>query len=266
MCLQCYLTSVKCFSHEQETSHADDILSMKNLTFVTSKWSIEDAKVAEDREDELINNIQHWKEPIRRGASVKRFDRSKRSALEIVDVATRYGQFTPQLTREYIIEGKELCNTAAGRAIDEDMTRARDQQEEALAMCRKEHKEALQHRSTEVAEKLRLQTRYLEAKLKSMDDEMRQLGMTREAAQEQADKLNLLVSPNFSEAMDWVAAKAEKRRARQKRAMRWFGRFAGLGAGVAMSVLSHGAMVPIALALMKGIEELCQRAKDRDEE
>ncbi|MCJ1450779.1 hypothetical protein MMC28_001113 [Mycoblastus sanguinarius] len=240
--------------------------NMKNLTYVTSKWSTEDVKVAEDREGELINDAKFWKDPITKGAAVKRFEDSKRSALEIVYVATKRGCFTPQLTREYVTEGKELCNTAAGRAIDEDLAKARDQQEEALATCRKEHNKALQTRNAQAAQRLRLQTLHVEAKLKTMDDETDQLRMTREEAQEQADELDLLISPEFCETMDWIAAKAEKRRARRKRAVRWFGRFAGLGAGIAISVLSHGAMVPVALALMGGIEELCQEDKKRDEE
>lgn len=239
--------------------------NIKNLTFVTSKWSTEDARVAEDRESELTSDAKFWKELVAEGAAMRRFEDSRRSALEIVDVATKRGSFTPQLTREYVIESKELCKTAAGRAIDEDLAKARDQQTEALEILGEERDKALQTRRAEAAEKLRVQTLPLEAKLKNMNDEMDQLRMTREEAQEQDDELDLLISPDFCETMDWINAKAKKR-ARQKRAMRWFGRFACLGAGIMMSVLTHGAMAPVAIAMSFGIEELCQESKKREAE
>lgn len=235
--------------------------NMKNLTLVTSKWGTEDANKAEDRESELINNVKFWKEPIAKGATMKRFEDSRRSALEIFDAAIMGGRFTPQLTREYVIEGKELCKTAAGRAIDEDLAKAREEQEMALETLREEHDNVLRTHRAELADELGLQARQLEVELKSVDDEMDRLRTTREEVQEREDELDPLISPDFCEDMDWIEAKAKRRRARQKRAMRWFARFAGLGAGIAMSVLSHGALAPVACLLVREIEKMCQVSK-----
>lgn len=45
----------------------------------------------------------------------------------------------PQLTREYVVEGNELCRTTAGRAVDEGIANARMQHEADLAAYQKEH-------------------------------------------------------------------------------------------------------------------------------
>jgi len=236
--------------------------NMEHLVLATSKWGVEDAKVAEDRESELISNATYWKGLLAAGATTKRYEDSQRSALDIINQATRGGMFVPQLTREYVIEGIELCQTASGRAIDRDLAKAQDQHEAELATLRGEHDEAREARSADAAAELRLLTLQTEAKLRVMDDEMDQLRTTRGKAQKQADESELMVSHPGS--ADSTTQREEVRRARVKRASRWFGRFVAMGAAITMSVLTRGAMAPFGVGLMIQAEYFFQKDKEQE--
>ena len=230
----------------------------KHLTFVTSKWGKEDMSVAENRERELKSDPEFWKEPLVAGARATRFEDSQRSALDILSQVTAGGMFVPQLTEEYAIDGTELCKTTAGRAIDEGLAKARDRHEVELAALQQRLISARQTQDAQAASQLRT----LEAQLKVLDDELDQLRTTREEAQDREDELESLIS--HSDKPKGLTREEAKRRARKKRAVRWFGRFAAMGAAVAMSVLTHGAMVPVGITLVAAVETLCQHDKDRE--
>lgn len=261
-----------------------------NVVLATSKWGlVEDVTVAEDRESELMMGNGYWKGFLEAGAAPMRFEGSRASALEIIKVAEKGGMFILQLTREYAINGMELCQTAAGRAIDEEMAKARDKRDAEMTALRKEHQRALELRKAEAAKALRSQMLRMEAKIKTMDDDMEKLRATRFEAQELADEADPkalytsrnpaadetkrseaqeLVDEPESGALDisrhFVASRGKKHHARSKRALRWFGRFAALGAGIAMTVLTAGAMAPVGVSIVAGVESLCQADKDRE--
>lgn len=230
----------------------------KNLTFVTSKWVKEDPNVAANRESELKSDPDFWKGALVAGAKISRFGDSQRSALDVLSRVTAGGTFVPQLTKEYAIDGIELCKTTAGRAIDEQLAKARDKHEVDLAALRQRLNSARQARDAQAASQLRT----LEAQLKVLDDELGQLRTTREEAQDREDELDSLIS--HPEKFKGPTHKEAKHRARKKRALRWFGRFAAMGAALAMSVLTHGAMVPVGVSLVAAVETLCQQDKDRE--
>lgn len=73
--------------------------------------------------------------------------------------------------------------------------------------------------------------------LKFIDDEMNQLRTTRDEALNRADGL------------DWMVSHTKIRD--KKRA-------------IAMSVLTHGVMLPVGVALVAGVEDLGQEGKDRE--
>ena len=61
-----------------------------------------------------------------------------------------------------------------------------------------------------------------------------------------------------------IQAHDDKRHARQKRAVRWFGRAVALGAAITMSVLTGGKMAPVGVSLIGVVEGVCQLDKGRE--
>ena len=118
--------------------------NMKNYVLVSSKWRSEDLGVAHRNESESINNADYWGLLLEAGAQIARYQGSRHSALEIIEMSKRAGAFIPQLTQEYVIEGKELYKTAAGRAIDEDAAKALEDHKKDLLRLREEHRQALE--------------------------------------------------------------------------------------------------------------------------
>ena len=239
--------------------------NMKNCVLVSSKWGSQDLGIAQSRESELIQNADYWGLLLEAGAQIARYQDSRDSALELIELSKRAGAFIPQLTQEYVIEEKELYKTAAGRAIDEGIAKAREDHEKELLRLQQEHRQAFEDsnaRSEAEIETLILQN---EAKLRTMNNETERLRAIRNGAQIQMDRLEqLTLHSDHDDSRSVIQAHHDKRRARKKRATRWFGRAVALGAAVTMSVLTGGTMAPVGVSLIGVVEGVCQLDKDRE--
>ncbi|KAI4219270.1 MAG: hypothetical protein L6R36_008438 [Xanthoria steineri] len=277
--------------------------NMEHCVLVTTKWGLEESDVAERREAELIQTKDYWGCFLAEGAGIERYGDSHESALVIMQASTRRGRFVPRLMQEYAVDGMELSATAAGRAIEGDVARARERNEQELETLRAEYKSAMDEddaKSTAAVNAVRLRIE----SLKVLDEETEQLHATRSEAQKQLDEFeeaaarthhadddvtssthlgddgdevsiststgssddgsaNLAAKNNGRKTARSRTAK-HKKHARRKRALRWFGRFAALGGTVAMSVLTSGAMAPVGVSLMGLVEWACQEDKNRE--
>lgn len=236
--------------------------SMKHCVFVTSKWALEDESRAKERERELITDPSFWNVPLAKGASIRRYEDSTQSALDIIDLCTQAGMFVPLLTREYVLEGKELQQTAAGQAIDRDMVEGRERHETQLQELEGEYHRALEACKMNEIEYFQSQLSEMEAKLKIKEDGLEQFRLTRDEEQKRLDELESIVSD--LEGKSDKAATTDKRTARQKRAFRWFARLAALGVATSITVVSHGVMAPVGLSIYGAVETVCQAQKDRE--
>ncbi|KAL9078164.1 MAG: hypothetical protein Q9157_002922 [Trypethelium eluteriae] len=237
--------------------------NMEKCAMVTTKWSLENADTAGKREVELIEKETCWRNDLQNGATIRRFEDTRESALEAIRSVTATGVFTPQLVQEYIIEGRALQDTAAGRALDEDLASARKKHQAELATMRSEYNRAFAAKDADTAAQIRVLSERREAKLKEMDNDLEQLRATRDEAQKRIDELESLAAASII-SIDPAELKSDRRRRRQKRAFRWFGRFAAFGGAVTMTILSHGVMAPVGLGLITGVEAIFQEQKNRD--
>ena len=239
---------------------------MNSCVLVTSKWTLEDENVAQQRESDLIQTAEFWGGLLAAGATIRRFEGDRRSALEIIELSKQAGYFRPQLTQEYVIEGMELYQTVAGRALDQEITEARDRQEKVLRKWQLEHDEALRSSDIKAAADLKAFSHDTEEKIRRLDDEIRQLRecATRERLQTHLDASESEISR--SDYKDTVAPTThdEKSHKRRRRAFRWFARSFAMGGAVAMTVVSHGVMLPVGISLVGGVEAVLQQMKDRE--
>lgn len=271
---------------------------------VTTKWGLEESDVAERREAELIQTKDYWGCFLAEGAGIERYGDSHESALVIMRAATRRGGFVPRLMQEYAVDGMKLSATAAGHAIDGDVARARERNEQELEKLRAEYKSAMDEDDAESTAALNAVRLRMEESMKVLDEETEQLRATRSEAQKQLDGfeeaaaraphadddvassthlgddgdevsisnstgssddgLAGLVTKNNGRQIARPRIAKDKKQGRRKRALRWFGRFTALGGAVAMSVLTSGAMAPVGLSLMGLVELACQEDKNRE--
>ena len=239
--------------------------NMQHCVLVSSKWKLEELDSAQRKESELIHNADYWGSLREAGAQIARYKDSRHSALEIIQVSKRAGFFVPQLTQEYVIEGKELYETAAGQTIDEDTAKILRGHENDLIRLREEHRQALEDSDAKSRAELEALILQKESKLKTIADETGQLHATRNAVQTQLDRLESSnLHSDYGDNRSHIQADHNKRRARQKRALRWFGRAAAMGAAVSMSVLSGGTLAPVGISLYGTVETICQMDKDRE--
>ena len=240
-------------------------VNMQSCVLVTSKWGLSDPSVAQSRESELVQVEGYWGNLLATGANIGRYRDSQHSALEILELSKRSGAFIPQLTQEYAIDGKQLHQTAAGRAIDEDVADACERHEQNILQWQREHTEALEMGHAQAAEELQDLTLEAESKIKALRNESDLLRMNRDLAQDRMDALEALTVHSHSKAGTSVFHGGfDKQHAREKRAIRWFARFTAMGAGVTMTVLTHGVMAPTAISLYAVVETACQNDKDRE--
>ncbi|KAL8924263.1 MAG: hypothetical protein Q9172_002776 [Xanthocarpia lactea] len=279
--------------------------NLEHCVLVTTKWGLEELDVAERREAELIQTRDYWGWFLAEGAVIERYGDSQESAREITRAAAQQGEFVPRLMQEYAIEGIKLYATAAGRAINGDVARARERNEQELEKLRAEYKSAMDDDNAESTAALNAVWLRIEESLKVIDEETEQLRATRSEVQKQLDELEetaarthhadddvassthlrddaheASISTSTGSSEDGLATPVtkndgqiarsttakDKKRARRKRALRWFGRFTALGGATVMSVLTSGVMIPVGLSLLDVVETACQKDKNREAE
>ncbi|KAL8761938.1 MAG: hypothetical protein Q9184_001988 [Pyrenodesmia sp. 2 TL-2023] len=281
--------------------------NMEHCVLGTTKWGLEEPDVAEGREAELIQTRDYWGGFLAEGAVIERYGDSPESAREITRAAARRGDFVPRLMQEYAIEGIELSATAAGRAINGHVARARERNEREMEKLRAEYQSAMDDDSAESTAALHAVWLRIEERLKVIDEETEQLRATRLEAQKQLDELEeaaarthhaddnvasstlhlrddggeMSISTGIGSSDDGLSTLVTKKsdgqiarprttkdkiRARQKPALRWFGRFAALGCAIAISVLTSGGMTPVGLSLVVVVEAACQEDKNPEAE
>ncbi|KAL9598455.1 MAG: hypothetical protein Q9219_004491 [cf. Caloplaca sp. 3 TL-2023] len=269
---------------------------MDHCVLVTSKWGLESPDVACQREAELIQTAEFWGGLLADGATIERYWDDHYSALGIIEVAVRRGVFLPQLVREYTVQGKKLDQTAAGRAIDLDLAKARDRNEQELGKLKAEHEQARETNDTQATGELMMLSQKIDESLKALDAETEQLRTTRIETQKQLDKLDdelrtirtqsrqgradrmgsdtasvdneddtkTVSETSSADDLSIYKTKVDRRRERKKRALRWFSRLTAFGGAVTMTVLTSGAMAPVGLSLYGVVEAACQADKDRE--
>lgn len=270
---------------------------MEHVVLVTSKWALIDRAVAQQRESDLMSNEGYWGGLLAAGAGIARYYNTPASALEIIAQASRGGPFTPRITREYILEGKPLADTMAGKAIDTDVREARKRHERELQQAREEITRNINKLEAQAASELSALAAKTEERIRAADREIEELKSTREEAQVQMDEVEsktlaersssnkvlesksappilspstIVLTPLSSTAnlssVQQVAENERRHVARQRRALRWLGRAAALTAGVTMTAMTGGVLAPVGLAVYTVVEAWCQSSKDREVE
>ncbi|KAH7129196.1 P-loop containing nucleoside triphosphate hydrolase protein [Dactylonectria macrodidyma] len=87
--------------------------SFKKVAFVTTFWDVVHKDMGERREDELRENF--WSAEMEHGAIMKRLDRGRTSALEVLSELAGKPPVVLEVQRELVVEEKPFEQTAIGK-------------------------------------------------------------------------------------------------------------------------------------------------------
>ena len=101
--------------------------ALKNVILATTQWENVSEATGVERERELRNTEDFWKELLDRGATLARYQGDHDSGMALVEQLAIKSRVTLNMQHELINEGKALVDTEAGQAINEELHKLRDQ-------------------------------------------------------------------------------------------------------------------------------------------
>jgi hypothetical protein len=155
---------------------------LPGIVMATTMWGLVDPEDGLKRENQLRGNNDFWGEMEKGGSLVMRHQRTRESALAILEVIIRRKhQMVLKMQDEMVNQRKGLEDTGAGIKVNEDLIAAdrkhkqelanlREEMKEADAASRKEIKELMLKQQAEIDENRR-QREDLEANMKDLERE-----------------------------------------------------------------------------------------------
>ncbi|KAK0846198.1 hypothetical protein LTR91_022148 [Friedmanniomyces endolithicus] len=125
-----------------------------NVLLATTRWGqaemLDELTLAESRESQLSTDEEFWAPMIRRGARVARFKDTRESAMQVVLSLMHQVPIVLQIQAELVDQAKDLIDTTAGVAVNEEAKRLELKYRAELAQLRQEMDEAIAERDTEL--------------------------------------------------------------------------------------------------------------------
>jgi len=89
--------------------------AIRNVVFATTMWDTVKPEVGSRREDEL--RTKYWKEMMENGCKIARFDKTFKSAWEIIDLIVGNEAYALLIQEEMALSRRELSETTAGKIL-----------------------------------------------------------------------------------------------------------------------------------------------------
>lgn len=202
--------------------------NLHKCRLITTKWSLQDSAISEQRETELRTNPNFWKPLLDRGAQMVRFGDSMDSAIDIIRPLLEGPGVVLQLTKETQIKGLKLEATDAGKEVNDDLQKVKEVHLQELADLEGLHAVAMAEKDQELVRQIREQEAKVAEELKQIEEERRVL----REGQKSSDGF-----------WGWVA------------------RGVALSVGIGATILSEGALAGAAVALLANVEAAIQGRK-----
>jgi DNA anti-recombination protein RmuC len=208
--------------------------TLKNVILVTNMWGKVEQGVGEARERELAG--VYFKPALDKDAQLARHHNTTQSSHDIIRRIMKNHPTPLRIQRELIDEGKDIKDTAAGEAINEELNRLIKHHQAEVKALREEMRQALKEKDEETKKELEQETRKIKEQMnkmkmesetmaaryneerKKMEDTMRQM---QEQARQDSDRAEAehkrQIDGLRAELEKNTGASAEERRAMQQR-------------------------------------------------
>ena len=185
--------------------------TLKNVVLVTNMWGKVEQGVAEAREQELADIF--FKPALDKQAQLARHYNTAQSSHDIIRRIMKNDPAPLRIQEELVEEGKNIRDTAAGEAIDEELHRLIKRHEIEMNDLREEMRQALREKDEETRRELEEETRKIRAQMDKMrmnseameskyNEERRKMEETIRRMDEQARQERARIEAAHKEQMD----------------------------------------------------------------
>lgn len=154
---------------------------LRSVACVTSMWSLCSAEDGERRERQLLEQNDLWKYLLDNDAKSFRHNADKASAEHILrHLIFQRAPVTLDIQREMVDRNMNLSQTAAGKEVQGDLDKVREQHEHEMKEIRSEMEEAIREKDAERQKELQNYQRMIQEQVDKQEAEMRRLEAGRE--------------------------------------------------------------------------------------
>jgi hypothetical protein len=248
--------------------------NMSQCVMVTTKWSKENPTMAQEHEQELLSSF--WKPMFDAGVKYARYMDDRKSGLDILRPLCGEASIVPEVIYEWAYEGKSLHQTKAGRAVEDEVSRAKEVAENDIREVRQEAAEAIKKKDYEGAKALENERKQLEARLRKMEEEREKLQIEFEEKRKKQQKEWETVQEQRQREYQaeqektradharYIVERDRKQRLQSSQTGRVLRRI-GLGAmGTAAIVFTGGLAAPLVAAAAVAHEVKCDDEKEKE--
>lgn len=119
---------------------------MRNVVLVTTRWGVASKAgqmtLAQQHEEQLATDAKFWGGLIELGARMERYEDSMASAWRIIDSLATHKPLPLQIQTELVDQQKDLIETAAGIAVNEEILKMEAEHKKEIAALHEEIEEA----------------------------------------------------------------------------------------------------------------------------
>jgi len=140
--------------------------SLKNVVLVTNMWGEVSQDVGEAREAELTNKF--FKPALEKGAQMARHQNTEQSAHDIIRMIMKNRPVVLQIQREMVDEQKDIIDTAAGEAVNEELKEQIKKHQEEWQAAQDQMVQALKEKDEETRQDMEEETRRLQEQMEKI--------------------------------------------------------------------------------------------------
>ena len=140
--------------------------TLKNVVIVTNMWGEVSRDVGSAREKELSSSF--FTPALEKGAQMVRHHNTTKSAHDIIRVIMKNHPIVLQIQRELVDEHKNIIDTAAGEAVNQELNEQIRRHQAELKVVQGEMMQALKEKDEEVRQELEEETRKLQEQMEKI--------------------------------------------------------------------------------------------------
>ena len=192
--------------------------TLKNVILVTNMWGRVEQDVGEAHEKELAD--VYFKPALEKDAQLARHHNTTQSAHEIIRRIMKNDPAPLLIQRELVDEGKDIKDTSAGEAVNEELNKMMKRHEGEMNALREDMRQALQEKDEWMRRELEKETSKLKAQMDKArmetatmgtkyDEERKRMGQAMQRMQEQAHQDRQRAHEEYTRQINGLKAKLE---------------------------------------------------------